>query len=344
MGSAVRAVDLFAGAGGATAGLRQAGISVVGAVENDVYACQSYHANHPDVLLKEIDIRQLDPDAFRRELGLKRGSLELLKACPPCQGFSTLASGDIDEKRNDLVLDVANFAVAFRPRIILLENVPGLARDNRLSNLLAMLEGEGYRFRQYKVNAADLGVPQRRKRLIVIGASKAVRRRLPEEITDLIPEHFELAGTTVKDAFDLLRKSGTLDDPLDRHRQSSPQVAARIAAVPVNGSRFDLPPDLQLDCHRRVTGRTATASYGRIRLDAPAPTMTTRCTTPACGSFIHPTEHRGITLREAAILQTFPPTYQFLGHYGSIEQQIGNAVPVRMAAALGEVVRGILGQ
>ncbi|WP_412519733.1 DNA cytosine methyltransferase [Actinomadura madurae] len=337
-------MDLFAGAGGATAGLRQAGISVLGAVENDPQAVESFRANHPEVLLKSCDIRLVDPEAFRRELGLRRGSLDLLKACPPCQGFSSLASGEIDESRNDLVLDIANFVLSFKPRVILLENVPGLARDNRLSQLLEQLSAEGYRFRQYRVDASTLGVPQRRKRLIVLGVSRAVRRQLPEVIAEMIPDSFDLTKTTVGDVLQELEWHILPDDPLNRYRNSSPEVAARIAAVPINGNRFDLPREHQLACHKRLSGRRATASYGRIRLDDLAPTMTTRCTTPACGTFIHPTKNRGLTLREAAAFQTFPPTYRFIGHYGSIEQQIGNAVPVRMAAALGEVVRTLLGR
>lgn len=138
----------------------------------------------------------------------------------------------------------------------------------------------------------------------------------------------------------------TPSDPLDAHRKPTGQVLERIKAVPVNGTRFDLPPELQLACHKKLAGgkerRSASTAYGRLRLDEPAPTMTTRCTTPACGRFIHPTEHRGITLREAAILQTFPVTYQFSGHYGAIERQIGNAVPVQMAKALGFVVASVL--
>jgi DNA (cytosine-5)-methyltransferase 1 len=121
-------------------------------------------------------------------------------------------------------------------------------------------------------------------------------------------------------------------------------VARRLAAIPLNGSRFDPPEDLRLACRKRLDakGRNATGSYERMRLDEPAPTMRTRRTTPACGSFVHPIEDRGITLREAAALQIFPATYRFSGNYGNIERQIGNAVPVLMARALGDVVAAIV--
>lgn len=342
------AVDLFAGAGGATAGLRQAGIDVLGAVENDPFACASYTANHPDVLLKEADIRALDPEALRAEIRLQPGELDLLKACPPCQGYSTLARGDIDEDRNDLVLSVTEFACAFRPRAILLENVPGLGRDPRLSGLIRELGIEGYRFATYVLDASSLGVPQRRKRLIALGVANSIDRPFPADLKELLPASFDTRPTTVADALSALRSQTKAADPLNVHREPSGQVLARIKAIPVGGTRFDLPAELQLQCHKDLAAgkdkRSASTAYGRLRLDEPAPTMTTRCTTPACGRFIHPTENRGITLREAATLQTFPATYQFAGHYGSIERQIGNAVPVRMAKALGLVVAAMLAE
>lgn len=268
---------------------------------------------------------------------LRRGSLSLLKACPPCQGFSTLANGKPDESRNDLVLDIVRFIDAIAPRVVLLENVPGLRHDRRLTLLFNAADDLGYRFCQYLVDAREFGVPQRRKRLIVLGLSKSVRRRLPTMMTELLPAEFDLTQRTVGDAFKELRKARRTGDPLDRYRHSGPEVVERIMAIPVGGSRYDLPDRLQLECHKRLKVRRATAPYGRLRLDEPAPTLTTRCTTPACGTFVHPLEHRGISLREAAALQTFPPDYLFEGNYGAIERQIGNAVPVRMAYAFGLV-------
>lgn len=331
------AIDLYAGAGGATRGLRDAGYKVLGAVENDCVAAKSYTANHADVKLWTQDIRTLKATEVLRTLNLKRGELSLLKACPPCQGFSSLAEGraDVDEERNDLVLHTIRFVRALQPKTVMLENVPGLGRDQRASTLMGALRGLGYATKQYAVNAADYGVPQRRKRLIII-AARGLRTHLPE---DLKPKTNQKVQSTVGAAFKALAAEQAADDALDRHRNLSDKTKRRVEAVPVNGTRFDLPEDLRLDCHVKLgRSRSATGSYGRLRADEPAPTMTTRCTTPACGSFIHPTEHRGITLREAATLQTFPHDYEFHGYYDQIERQIGNAVPVRMAAALGQIV------
>jgi DNA (cytosine-5)-methyltransferase 1 len=342
-----RCVDLYAGAGGATLGLRRAGFRMLAAVENDPLAAASLALNHRGIVLAQQDIRDVHPRSLRRFLGLARGELDLLKACPPCQGFSSLANGTPDEARNDLVLDVATFAEEFLPKAVLVENVPGLRHDQRFASLLDRLSDSGYRTESYLVDAANFGVPQRRKRLIAIALSSAVGAELPERLEDLLPHSFDLPTQTAGDALARLAAEIQPGDTLDRHRNHSALVAARIAAVPINGTRFDIPEEHQLPCHRRldregVPLRVATASYGRVRSDQPSPTMTTRCTTPACGSFIHPTDDRGLTLREAASFQTFPANYRFAGGYDAIERQIGNAVPVRLAEALGLVVRRLL--
>lgn len=338
----VTAVDLFAGAGGATRGLRDAGFDVIGAIENDSIAASTYAANHPATHLWTEDVRRVKAATMRERLGLARGELTLLKACPPCQGFSTLADPTrVDEARNDLVLDTVRFVRALMPRAVLLENVPGLARDHRSGELRSALDDLGYVSQQYLVNATDFGVPQRRRRLIVIALrGRRLARALPAQLSS-----GDAAPVTVRTAFKELA-AGQLDhDALAVARKLKAASKARVAAVPIGGTRFDLPPEHRLACHDRLDAkgtRVATGSYGRLRLDEPSPTMTTRCTTPACGSFVHPTLDRGLTLREAATLQTFPVNYAFTGGYDQVERQIGNAVPVRMAEALGRVVLACL--
>ncbi|MFE4754475.1 DNA cytosine methyltransferase [Streptomyces mirabilis] len=336
------AVDLFAGAGGATRGLRDAGFAMLAAVENDVEAAETYRKNHPRVSLFVQDVRTVEPQVLLESAALSSGELDLLKACPPCQGFSTLAKGPVDEQRNDLVLDTFRFVKAMRPRVVLLENVPGLARDRRFPELQRLLAGVGYQLRTATLDAAAFGVPQRRKRFICFAVRGDFSFNFDGDLTELLPTSFRTSPRTAGQALDLLARYRRPDDPLDVCRTSSPTVTARIASIPVGGNRFDLPVEHQLDCHKRLTSRNASSSYGRVKLDEPAPTMTTRCTTPACGTFIHPTKDRGLTLREAATFQTFPINYQFFGNYGSIERQIGNAVPVRMAKGLGLIAASIL--
>jgi DNA (cytosine-5)-methyltransferase 1 len=333
------AIDLFAGAGGATQGLKDAGLAVIGAIEKDSDAAASYRRNHPLTHLWEEDIAKLPASAIRRTLKLEKGELTLLKTCPPCQGFSSLAEGrvSVDDLRNDLVGHTVRFVREFRPRFVMLENVPGLARDRRAAALTHALQNLGYATRVYNVNARDFGVPQRRKRIILVGIrGHRNSKYLPGS---LVPAG--ILETTVGQAFSQLEQVAPAEDSLHVYRTSTQLVDLRIRALPIDGNRRDLPRELQLACHIKVDAfaRSASASYGRLKLNDVAPTMTTRCTTPACGSFIHPTEPRGITLREASWLQTFPITYAFEGPYGSIERQIGNAVPPRMVKL---IVRGIL--
>lgn len=332
------AVDLFAGAGGATRGLADAGFAVLAGVESDRHAASTYRANHSSVRLVEADVRDVDADALRKTLGLARGELTLLKACPPCQGYSSIGKLDPHDERNDLVAQVWRFARAFRPRIVLLENVPGLARDPRLARIVKQLRATGYSVKTYIVDAAEFGVPQRRRRVIVVAVRDGVKS-LPLNLADLLPGWFtQTAMKTAGEALALAARVDPAADPLHRTRVPSPQVAKRLAVLPVGGSRFDLPHEYRLVCHSKLDRRDATASYSRVRIDEPAPTMTTRCTTPACGQFVHPTESRALTLREAAVIQTFPLTYTFhggRGQGGAVERQIGNAVPVRMAHGLG---------
>jgi DNA (cytosine-5)-methyltransferase 1 len=337
------AIDLFAGAGGATQGLVDAGIRVLGAVEFESDAAASYRANHPSVRLWEQNIRSLTATSMRRDLGLRVGELTLLKACPPCQGFSSLAEGrgaTPDDPRNDLVIDVVRFVRALRPQLVLVENVRGLARDPRSKVVAASLETLGYATKSYLVDASDFGVPQRRKRFILL-AVRGLKSKLPERL-DMGDD---IERMTVRAAFDKLEQQAEDNDWLHEEIQVGELVRRRIEAIPIGGSRFDLPPELQLACHQRLAGGPksgASGSYGRLKWDELAPTMTTRCTTPACGSFIHPELHRPITLREAAAIQTFPANYRFVGSRGAVERQIGNAVPVKMAQKIANVALQIL--
>jgi DNA (cytosine-5)-methyltransferase 1 len=336
------AVDLFAGAGGASEGLRRAGFRVLSAIENDPTASSTFRRNHPSSLLIDRDIRDVSPRGLLRRIGLRQGELGLINACPPCQGFSTLGRSDPEDPRNDLVIEVERFVKTMRPWAFVLENVPGLTADRRLSALARSAQELGYGSRAFVVDATEFGVPQHRRRLIMIGVRDSVDTTFPTRLIEAVPAHL---ACQPPNAGSVIALSGPIDgsaDPLHRARMPSPTVRARLDAIPVGGGRFDLPAAHRLPCHERLRGHRATGSYGRIRADKPAPTLTTRCTTPACGRFVHPTEPRGISLREAALLQTFPVDYQFEGSYGDIERQIGNAVPVRMAEGIGHAILALL--
>ena len=334
------AIDLFAGAGGATQGLKQAGFRVLAAVDNDRNAAATFACNHPEVEVWDEDIRSVDPTAVRKSVDVEAGNLDLLTACPPCQSFSTLGRKDPTDTRNDLISETERFASEFLPAAILFENVPGVARDPRFARLCERLRGIGYGdLRSYDIMASSFGVPQRRRRLIAVALRTPRAGTLPDDLSTLLPPSFALDAPDAGAVIDLAGPIEETSDTLHRARRPSPLVLKRIQAIPPGGNRFDLPPDLRLECHKRIKRKGAWAPYGRIKREGPGPTMTTKCTTPSCGRFVHPTEHRGISLREAALLQTFPIDYQFVGNHGSIERQIGNAVPVRLVHALGLAVQ-----
>lgn len=338
------ALDLFAGAGGATQGLADAGFNVLGAVENDEAAAKSYRLNHETPLVIIEDIRRVRVTWLQEILGLEKGRLDVLNACPPCQGWSSLGKRNVADARNDLIGDLWRMIGQLRPRSWLLENVTGLAGDARLGSLIQEAKRVGYGVRSYHLDAKSFGVPQRRKRLIVIGILGRASETLPKDLMIKIPARFDRSIRTAGDALEQAKAISQSEDTINRGRRHRQHIVERIAAVPVGGNRFDLPLAYQLECHQRMNSRQASASYGRIRANEPAPTMTTRCTTPACGSFIHPTEDRGITLREAALIQSFPGEYGFVGTYGQIEAQIGNAFPPRMAEGIGLAIRTLLSE
>ncbi|MEW6223489.1 MAG: DNA cytosine methyltransferase [Chloroflexota bacterium] len=336
------AVDLFAGAGGATAGLKAAGIRVVAAVENNADAAASYRLNHPEVVLLAEDIRRVSPTRLMRCAGLSRGALSLLQACPPCQTWSSLGTRSENDPRNELLSLVGRFIRVMRPKAFIIENVRGLQSDARLDLLLAMTREIGYVSKIYLVDASAFAVPQRRKRLIVIGVRGVEETRLRDDIVQMLPEGYERTPRTVEEAIGHLASVTKDADPLQVSRALTDLALRRVKAIPPGGRRSDLPADLELECHKTAGTKGATSSYGRMSADAVAPTLTTRCTTVACGAFIHPSQDRGITLREAALLQTFDKDYRFSGGYDSIERQIGNAIPVLLARAAATAALGLM--
>lgn len=335
--AALTAVDLFCGAGGLTQGLRDAGFAVVAAVDNAPLAVEAYRLNHPRVHVVHRDIRRVDPGSLLRDAGLEHGTLDLLAGCPPCQGFSTMRtrrqSVNVDDPRNGLVAQFARFAEALHPRALMMENVPGLAHDRRLRLLVSRLKSAGYHVSHAVLDAADYGVPQRRRRFVLIGSRE-------DEIAFARPAR----RRTVRDVLAGLGTAGASGDPLHDHgEQRSQKIYDLIRDVPPNGgSRIDLGPDRQLACHDRTPGWYDV--YGRMAWDEPGPTITSGCINPSKGRFLHPEENRAITLREAALLQSFPVKYKFPLHKGKyhVADLIGNALPPRFVAAQARVIRRAL--
>lgn len=321
------AIDLFSGMGGLSLGLRQAGFNVIGAIEIDPVAVETYRANHKSTCTWTADIREMSPALLMSALRLRRGELDLLAGCPPCQGFSSLRTRRkataVDDPRNDLVAEFGRFAIGLLPRIIMMENVPGLARDPRFLVLVRSLRRNGYSLWWDIVDAAAYGVPQRRSRLILLGARGRGVAALSAGVARPI--------RTVRAAIGRLPPAGSSGDPLhDAPEHRSTEILSLISAVPKDGGGRRDVTERTLPCHRRCDGFGDV--YGRMAWDDVAPTITSGCHNPSKGRFLHPSEDRAITLREAAILQSFPRRYSVSLKRGKEHAalMIGNALPPRL--------------
>lgn len=326
------AIDLFSGCGGLSLGLKKAGFSVVAAVEVDRKAQETYQLNHPHVRLYTQDIRKLNPTEILCDLGVRSGELALLAGCPPCQGFSRLRTKNkqtsVKDNRNNLIKDFLRFVEVMKPKSVMLENVPALAKHGLFLNMRRRLHEMGYETAVHVLDAADYAVPQRRKRLIMLASNihtpvfaKKKRKRV-----------------TVREA--LMGLSRTRDKLHALGESRSKNIHKLIALIPKNGgSRGDLPQRYQLDCHKRSSGFRDI--YGRMAWDDVAPTITSGCHNPSKGRFLHPSQNRTITLREAAVLQGFPRRYRFNVQHGkeAIALMIGNALPPPFIAAHASALR-----
>lgn len=300
---------------------------VIGAVEIDPTAADTYEQNHPEIKLWRQDVQTLTVEEVLQELHLKPGQLDLLAGCPPCQGFSSMRTRNgslkIDDARNDLVLDFLRLVEGLRPKAVMLENVPELAKDVRMTWIMDKLGALGYYTGadSFEIrNVKDFEVPQSRRRLILMTSLRG-KVDFPAQ-----SKH----KSTVRRAIGHLPPPEASDDVLHRSvMQNGSKVLELIKAIPLDGgSRNDLPEEMQLECHKRLK-RGYFDVYGRMSWDAVAPTITGGCTNPSKGRFLHPQEHRAISLREAALLQGFPENYKFSLKRGRVvaSLMIGNALP-----------------
>lgn len=316
------AVDLFAGCGGLSEGLRQAGFRTIAACEIDPVAVATYRINHPDVHVFEEDIRRVDPSLMREFLNGE--PLHLLAGCPPCQGFSSLRrlnkKRSVRDGRNSLVNEYYRFIDELRPLTIMMENVPGLQNYFKFQDMLKKLKGIGYRFDTAVVNVANYGVPQRRKRLILVGS-------LLNEIS--IAPRINIKKTVAMCIGSMESVEETLDPLHKIVAKHTEKIMEMIRQIPKNGgSRTDLPKRYILECHKRENVGFNDV-YGRLKWDDYSSTITGGCLNPSKGRFLHPSEDRSISAREAALLQTFPKEYKFPkdATKTQISLMIGNALP-----------------
>lgn len=350
------AAELFSGGGGLAQGLRDAGVRPVAAVELDRYAANVFAANHPDVELFRTDVRDISGQDLLA--ASSTGKIDILAACPPCQGFSTLTtkyhrSNYESDPRNFLVGEVGRITRELQPSALMLENVPGLAGRGRplLDDLIEKLEDDGYIVTWSVLQVADYGVPQTRRRLVLL-AGKGFSISMPD------PSHSQHGRNglpqwrTLRDVLTIRAQPVRIDEAMakggfhvaDWHvvRKLGEANLERLRHVLPGNGRSALPKELRPECHRdRDDGFTNT--YGRMAWDQPSSTITAGCLSPSKGRFGHPEELRTISLREAALLQTFPSSYRFDGDkIDAACSVIGNALPCLFAEAIARrVVRSI---
>ncbi|OZC68626.1 DNA (cytosine-5-)-methyltransferase [Rhodococcus sp. 15-725-2-2b] len=333
----VAVVDFFAGCGGTSLGLRDAGLDIAAAVDNDPIAARSYSANFPQAHMFEKDIRELTVAELSK--AIPDGPL-LFAGCAPCQPFSKQNRGRsaLDPRRN-LLSSFQLFVEQFLPDYVLVENVPGIQKleGSRLfQQFVASLKRRSYKVDVDVVSALDFGVAQTRRRLVLV-ASRVGQPELSKAVVEMVRPR------TVRDEiWDLPRLAAGETDPQDVDHVAmrlSPINLRRIQQTPEGGTRASWVDDeLILDCHRDHNGHTDV--YGRLAWDKPATAMTTRCISYSNGRFGHPDQDRAISVREAALIQSFPMDFTFAGTLTDRARQIGNAVPPRMAEAIGRELVG----
>lgn len=334
----IKAIDFFCGAGGLTRGLLDAGVSVVAGIDNDERLRKTYERNNKPSRFIANDIAEVEIDALRSELGIGKKDATLYAACTPCQPFSTLNTAKGEDDRKSLLLEFGKIIAQRPPDFIIVENVPGLHNAFGLDiyqQFMDVLEAQGFYSASGLLDAKDYGVPQTRKRFILV-AARGRQPRLPLATTGNNP-------VTVRECLEKYPPlaAGERHSGFANHaaRALLPHHQRIVAAVPADGGSRNEVADasILLPCHQR-NPKAHKDVFGRMAWDAPSPTLTCRCTDVYCGRFIHPEQHRGISPREAAALQTFDDSYEFFG--GSVSEQarqIGNAVPVLLAKALGAI-------
>ena len=332
-------VDLFCGVGALSHGLMRAGFSIQAGYDTDKNCRYAYEKNNGAKFFTR-DVSSLTAEEVASHF---TGTLPtVLAGCAPCQPFSTYKQRYDEDPQWNLVGNFAKLAVQVMPDYVTMENVPALVKYKEgkiFSDFIKTLEGAGYIVDWSIAKCEEFGIPQKRRRLVVV-ASKSGRR---VKLTPQIEKH-----KTVKQAIGNLPKllAGEADehDPLHLTSSLSELNLKRIRASKPGGTWRDWPYNLRAECHKKESGKTYSSVYARMTWNSPSPTMTTQCYGFGNGRFGHPEQDRAISLREAAILQTFPKNYIFLPpdkqpSLKEVGRWIGNAVPVKLAQAIGNSIR-----
>lgn len=369
------AISLFCGAGGCSLGFKQAGYNILYANDKDTSAIETYKLNFPNTAYSVKDINDLDYLKILEDIELNKGELDILIGGPPCQGFSTAGSRFWDDPRNHLLTSYIKALKTINPKWFLMENVEGLLTSNNGNYVFEAAKAFinlGYDIRIEKIYAQEYGIPQRRKRVLIVGNRLGYDYEMPKPILVASGKIFRDAAVTISDAINSLPKATNDKDSklhpvtalpqndLDNFLRNNattikdhyyPDISGiqlkRISALKSGQTMKHLPVELQHEsfkkrANRRVADGTPSekrggAPSGLKRLNANEPSLT--ITGAATRELIHPTENRPLTIREAARIQTFPDTFNFYGNASQRIQQIGNAIPPLLAKTFAEDIK-----
>ena len=333
----IACVDLFCGAGGLTRGLIDAGIRVVAGVDLDG-ACKHPYESNNDSTFHGLDVSSLKAADLNSWFGDAR--VRVLAGCAPCQPFSSYSQRyeTIGTERWALLHQFARLVREVQPDIVTMENVPTVTKHSVFHDFVATLEQEGYTVKFDVIDCAEYGLPQRRRRAVLV-ASRFGKIELSKP-----------TGSETRTVADALKRLPVLRhgsrsevDPLHVASRLSDINYERIKVSKPGGTWRDWPKHLVAKCHAKKSGKTYPGVYGRMRWDEPAPTLTTQFFGFGNGRFGHPSQARGLSLREGAILQGFPEDYSFVPegspiHFKVLGRLIGNAVPVDLGRVIGQSI------
>lgn len=337
------AVDLYCGAGGLTRGLLDAGIEVRAGYDIDEDCRHAYEENNSPAVFHAKSVIDLKGKDIKTHF--EEGRVGVLVGCAPCVTFSTYTQGQNRTKdpKWSLLRQFARLVKEVKPEIVSMENVPGLQKTSVFRDFLKILRDEGFHFERYAakrlVYCPDYGIPQHRTRLVLIASRLGPIKLIP-------PTHKPDTYRTVSDALKGLPRlsagATSPKDPLHRSAGLSPLNMKRIRHSKPGGSWRSWPDKLVAECHRDEKGKTYGSVYGRMSWNRPSPTITTQFHGFGNGRFGHPEQDRALSLREGAILQSFPKDYAFTkdGDYSfqTVARMIGNAVPVDLGAVIGKSI------
>lgn len=373
------AISLFCGAGGCSLGFKQAGYSILYANDKDVAAVKTYQENFPEAICSHEDIDNLNFHEILDNVGLQSGELDILIGGPPCQGFSTAGTRFWDDPRNHLLTSYVKALKTINPKWFIMENVEGLLTSNKGKYVFEAANafiGLGYDIRIEKIYSQEYGVPQRRKRVLIVGNRIGHEFKMPEPTLNVSGQIFRNSDVTIKHAISSLppatnNKTEVLkpidNSPVDNFdfllRENSFEITdhyfpvvegiqlKRISALKPGQTMKDLPVELQHEsfkkrANRRVADGTPSEKRGgapsglkKLHLNEPCLTITGAATR----ELIHPVENRPLTLRECARIQTFPDSFNFCGNASQKVQQVGNAIPPLLARIFAEHIKDSYG-